>query len=47
VYTIKKTDSSVNAVTVAGTIDGDTNFDLELQDESITITANASGWWII
>jgi len=47
IYTIKKTDSSANAVTVAGTIDGDTDFDLLSQDESITIVSDNSAWWIL
>lgn len=46
-YLIKKTDSSAYAVTVAGTIDGDTNFDLELQDEVIEVVADGTAWWII
>jgi len=47
IYRIKKIDSSVNAVTVVGTIDEDSNFDLEVQDESITVTSDGTEWWII
>jgi len=47
IYTVKKIDSSANAVTVVGTIDGDANFDLELEDESVTITSDGTEWWII
>ena len=46
-YEIKKTDSSANAVTIVGTIDGDANFDLEVQDESVTLKASDAAWWII
>ncbi len=50
-YTIKKTDSSINFVTVDGdgseTIDGDTSFDLELQDEVIEVVSNGNNWAII
>ena len=51
VYTVKKTDSSANAVKVDGlvdeTIDGDADFDLEFQDETITLVSDGSDWWII
>ena len=47
IYRIKKIDSSVNAVTVVGTIDEDSNFDLIAEDESITVTSDGTEWWII
>ena len=50
-YTIKKTDASVNAVTVDGnaseTIDGATTQPLALQNEYITIQCNGTAWFII
>lgn len=46
-YYIKKTDSSANFVTMAGTIDGATNFDLELEGESITIYCDGTEWFIV
>lgn len=49
-YSIKKTDSSTNAVTVDGdgaeTIDGDANFELALQDEVIGLVSDGTEWWI-
>ena len=50
-YTIKKIDSSANAVTVDGsgaeTIDGSTTAVINSQYESITIQATSSEWGII
>jgi hypothetical protein len=46
IYNIKKVDSSTNVVTIAGTIDGDTNFDLLSKDEIVTVQSNGSGWYI-
>lgn len=50
-FTIKKTDSSANIVTVDGngseTIDGDTTRDLALQYEAIDIISDNASWWII
>ena len=50
-YSIKKIDSSANAVKVDGdsaeTIDGDADFDLIAEDESITVTSDGTEWWII
>jgi hypothetical protein len=46
-YIIKKTDSSSNYVTISGTIDGDSSFDLEAQDESVVLKCNGTDWWII
>ena len=51
VYTIKKVDSSGNAVTVDGdgseTIDGATTKDLSSQWSTVTIVSSGSGWLII
>ena len=47
IYTIKKTDSSANFVTIAGTIDGDTNFVLEVEDEVAEVISDGSNWYII
>ncbi len=41
-YIVKKTDSSVNTVTIAGTIDGGTNSILAVQNASITVQANST-----
>jgi hypothetical protein len=50
-YWIKKIDSSLNHVTVATpgseTIDGAASFDLEHEDESITVTTDGANWFII
>ena len=46
IYTIKKVDASANAVTVAGTIDGVTNYVLSNQYDSVTvISTTTSGTW--
>ena len=49
--TIKKTDSSANAVTIDGsgseTIDGATTLVLASQYDSATIQTNGSEWWIL
>jgi len=45
-YSIKKTDSSVNAVTIVGTIDGDVNFDLIAKDEYINVVPSGANWFI-
>ena len=44
--TVKKKDSSGHTVTVAGTIDGGTNFVLSSQYDSITVVWDGSVWWI-
>jgi hypothetical protein len=44
---IKKIDATLNIVTVEGDIDGDVNFDLLVEDESIEVIANPSEWWIV
>lgn len=45
-FTIKKIDSSANAVTVAGTIDGVTNYVLSNQYDSVTVVSTTtSGTW--
>lgn len=48
-FTIKKIDSSSNAVTVAGTIDGATNYTLSSQNQSITVvsTATSGSWYTV
>ncbi|KKK52529.1 hypothetical protein LCGC14_3104000 [marine sediment metagenome] len=46
-YRIKKIDSSVNTVTVDGTIDDDVSAVLTDQYEAITIAADASKWHIL
>lgn len=50
-YTIKKTDSSVNAVTVKGnaseTIDGSNTQILSSQYQSITVVCDGTSWWVI
>jgi hypothetical protein len=49
--TVKKVDSSLNAVTVdadgAETIDGDPDFALLYEDESIEIACDGVEWWIL
>lgn len=42
--TVKKTDSSANAVTITGVIDGVTNPALTSQYQSISLIANGSSW---
>ncbi len=44
---VSKIDASANAVTVVGTINGVANFDLLLQDESITLVSDGTGFRII
>ena len=50
-YTIKKTDSSVNAVTIDGnaseTIDGETTEVIYDEDDSLTIICNGSNWHVV
>jgi hypothetical protein len=48
-FTIKKTDTSVNVITVSGTqtIDSDATFDLLAQDEVIEVLSDGTEWWII
>lgn len=45
--TFKKIDSSANAVTVGGTIDGATNFVLATQYSSVTLKDNGTNWDIL
>jgi hypothetical protein len=49
-YTITKTDTSVNIVTIdpvsSETINGVATFDLFLRGQSITIVSDGSNWWI-
>lgn len=51
VYTVKKTDSSVNAITIATTssqtIDGVTTRTVTIQYESVTVVSDGSNWHII
>ena len=51
VYTVSKTDSSANAVTIAGiggqTINGDANLILYYQDESVTLISDGANWRVI
>jgi hypothetical protein len=50
IYTVKKTDASANAVTVAGvsgTIDGAANFVLAAQNNSVTIQGDGTNGWIL
>lgn len=51
IYRIKKTDSSVNAVTIlragAATIDGANSVVLSSQHEVLTIVSDGSNWWVI
>lgn len=47
-FTIKKTDASANAVTVAGTIDGTPNYVLPVQNKYVTvISSGTSGAWYL
>ncbi|MBI3889634.1 hypothetical protein HY312_03630, partial [Candidatus Saccharibacteria bacterium] len=47
-FTIKKVDSSANAVTIAGTVDGATNYVLSAQYKYVTlISTTTSGSWLI
>ena len=50
-YTIKKTDSSANAVTIDGsgseTIDGATTAVITAQHESVTVQCDGTEWWIL
>lgn len=43
--TIKKTDSSVNKVTIGGTVDGVANRTLDLPNDSIIIQSDGSSWF--
>lgn len=49
--TVKKTDVSVNAVTVEGdgseTIDGAANVSLAAQYDSVTVASDGTEWWIV
>ncbi len=45
--TVKKTDASANAVTVAGTIDGAVNYSLSAQNDYISIVSDGTAWHII
>lgn len=51
VFVIKKTDSSANAVLIDGngaeTIDGEDNFQLYNQYESVRLVATSTGWSVI
>lgn len=47
ILNIKKIGTDSNAVTVSGTVDGSANPSLTASMESITIQANAAGWWIL
>jgi hypothetical protein len=48
VLRIKKTDSSANAVTVSGTIDGGSSFVIGMQYEAVTLISDgASSWHIV
>jgi hypothetical protein len=50
VHNIKKVDSSVNAVTVAGNgnnIDGVASFTLQTQYEAVTVQWDGTEWWVI
>lgn len=44
---ILKTDSSANTVTVVGTINGATNYSLNLQYEFVTVEPTGAGWLIV
>ena len=46
-FTIKKIDTSSNTVTIAGTIDGTTNYVLYSQYEAIRVQSDGSVYWII
>lgn len=47
-YTIKKVDATANAVTIAGTIDGATNYVLSAQYKYVTlVSTTTSGTWFI
>lgn len=47
IYTIKKQDSSVNTVTVVGSIDGATNFVLDAASESVSVLSNGTAYYIL
>jgi hypothetical protein len=51
IYEIKKIDSSLNGVTIAGaggnTIDGSATFLLDLQYEALTVQSNGTNWFIL
>ncbi len=51
IYKIKKTDSSVNAVTVRGygseLIDGDSSLIISFQNSAVQMVSNSSGWYIV
>lgn len=48
-YTIKKVDATANAVTIAGTIDGATNYMLSAQYKYVTLisTTTSGSWYIV
>ena len=45
--TVKKTDSSGNAVTVGGTVDGVSNPTLASQYKAMTVRSDGTTWWKI
>lgn len=45
--TIKKVDSSANAVTVTGTVDGAVNPTLATQYKAMTVVSDGTNWWKI
>lgn len=47
VCAIKKTDSSSNAVTVVGTIDGASNYSISTQNNSIVVVGTATGYQVV
>lgn len=46
-FAVKKTDSSLNAVTIAVTVDGTTNPRLLLQHEFIELLHDATAWRVV
>jgi len=46
-FTVKKVDTSSNTVTIAGTIDGTTNYVLYSQYEAVRVQSDGSVYWII
>jgi len=43
---VKKTDSTSNIVTIVGTIDGDANFILYAEDETVILRYSNGGWYV-
>jgi hypothetical protein len=46
-FTIKKIDSSANAITISGVIDGSGSYTLTAQNKYVTVCTENNAWWVI